>query len=284
LVSPENRAKYRSQVQVGFGIYLDAYWNPTGPWYIDGLGGPRVERLRANVQSALQIADQYVWIYGEKFRWWPTANKSVREQSWSEALPGCDQILHFARDPLDYARSQIAEAGQAGKLINPVKNGNFNLDTLKNDDGVEQKWQEGSPIGWHNWQQDNSHGTFTWDRRQGAKNSGAAKAANVTHGCFIQEHNVQKGQRYALRAARKIQGQGNAWIRIRWKTADDKWTAEAHDKLIVCEGPPEKWSEMLGVAQVPEDAGKLAILLGISGQRSPEDIIWYDDVGLYQLP
>ena len=76
LVSPENRAKYRAQVQVSFGIYLDAYWNPKdSPWYIDGLGGPRVERLRANTSAALAAADEYVWVYGERFRWWPTPNQ-----------------------------------------------------------------------------------------------------------------------------------------------------------------------------------------------------------------
>jgi hypothetical protein len=97
LVSPENRAKYRAQVQAGFGVYLDAYWNPKdsewGRWYVDGQGGPRVDRLRANVQAALQVADQYVWVYGEKFRWWPTPNRGVRQQSWPEALPGCDDAL-----------------------------------------------------------------------------------------------------------------------------------------------------------------------------------------------
>jgi len=66
LVSPENRAKFRAQVQVSHGIYLDAYVNPpSSPWYIDGLGGPRVDRLEANVASALRAADQYVWVYGD---------------------------------------------------------------------------------------------------------------------------------------------------------------------------------------------------------------------------
>jgi hypothetical protein len=284
MVSPENRARYRSQVQVGFGIYLDAYWNPAGPWYIDGLGGPRIERLRANVTTALNTADQYVWIYGEKFRWWPTANKGVREQSWPDALPGCDQILHFTRDPIGYARRQIAEANQAGNL---TRNGDFSLDTLKSEDGAELKWKEGgSPVGWGSWQQEDSHGTFTWDRKQGAKSSGAAKANNISHGCFTQEHNLPKSDkgRYALRAVRKLQGEGDAWIRIRWKTAEDRWTAETHDKLILCEGPRDQWSEMLGVAEVPEGAGKLVILLGASGRHSPEDTVWYDDVELYRLP
>lgn len=97
LVSAENRAKYRAQVQVSFGLYLDAYWNPKdsewGRWYVDGQGGRRVDRLRANVQTALRVADEYVWVYGEKFRWWPTPNQRVRPQTWPEALPGCDQAL-----------------------------------------------------------------------------------------------------------------------------------------------------------------------------------------------
>ena len=284
LVSPENRAKYHSQVQVSFGVYLDAYWNPTGPWYIDGLGGPRVERLRANVKTALQTADQYVWVYGEKFRWWPTTNKSVREQTWPEALPGCEQILYFARDPTGYARSQIAEANQTGKLVNLTRNGDFSSQTFKSNDGTEQKWQEGSsPVGWHTWQQETSHGTFMWSRQQGTKDSGAAKAANVANGCFIQEHIVRKGERYALRAVRRLKGEGNAWVRIRWKTSEGMWTAETNDKLIPCEEPSNDWKEMFGVVEVPENAGKLVILLGASGQRSIEDIVWYDDVELYQL-
>ena len=110
LVSPENRAKYRAQVQVSFGLYLDAYWNPkSSPWYIDGLGGPRVERLRANTVAALAAADEYVWVYGEQFRWWPTSNQGVRPDTWPEAIPGCERALRYAHDPLDCAERRWAE-------------------------------------------------------------------------------------------------------------------------------------------------------------------------------
>ena len=122
LVSPENRAKYRAQVQVSFGVYLDAYWNPNdsewGAWYVDGLGGPRVERLRANTATALRVADEYVWIYGEKYRWWPTPNGRVRPESWPEALPDCDRVLAYVRDPVGYARSELAASGREGTSVN----------------------------------------------------------------------------------------------------------------------------------------------------------------------
>ena len=73
LVSPENRAKYRAQVQVSFGVYLDAYVNPPDSnWYIDPGRQTPVRRLADNVASALEAADEYVWIYGEQASWWPS--------------------------------------------------------------------------------------------------------------------------------------------------------------------------------------------------------------------
>jgi hypothetical protein len=289
LVSPENRAKYRAQVQVGFGIYLDAYWNPKdsqwGRWYVDGLGGPRVDRLGANVQTALRVADEYVWVYGEKFRWWPTPNRSVREQSWPEALPGCEKALRFARDPIEYAREEIAQMENAKEAVNLARNADFGAAEVSVAGGRTEKWREGRPpAGWSAWQREDSQGSFTWDRTVGAAGKGSARAANVADGCFVQRHDVRPGQRYAIRAVRRLQGAGYAQIRVRWQTADGGWTAVARDKLIFCQGRPEQWSEMFGVVEVPKGVGKLVILLGVGGQRGAEDVAWYDDVGLYRLP
>ena len=284
-VSPENRAKYRAQVQTSFGLYLDAYWNPKGsPWYIDGLESPRVERLRANTSAALAIADQYVWVYGEQFRWWPTPNSEVRRQSWPEALPGCEQALRYARDPLDYARTEIARAKQAGKLVNLARNGDFSSSTAKSMEGAEQKWHKGSPpAGWSAWQAENSKGTFTWDREAGAAGKGAAQASRVADGCFLQSYKVAPGERYAVRAACKVHGNGNAWLRVRWQTAKGRWTAETEDQLFYCEASPDKRLELLGVVEVPEGVGRLLILLGVGGQNTAGDVIWFDDVELYKM-
>ena len=143
-------------------MYLDAYWNPKGsPWYIDGLGGPRIERLRANTSAALAAADEYVWVYGERFRWWPTPNQSVRPEKWSEAIPGSEQALRYARDPLDYARTEIARMKAAGKLVNLARNGDFSSSTAKSLDGVEQKWHDGRPpAGWSAWQTERLEGNL----------------------------------------------------------------------------------------------------------------------------
>ncbi len=298
LVSPENRAKYRAQVQVSFGIYLDAYWNPKEPkwmpWYIEGNGGSRVERLGANVRTALRVADEYVWVYGEKFRWWPTPGKRVDPQTWPEALPGCEKALRLARDPLDYARSQMAELGATGKLANLARNGDFGSKKALSYDGAAIEWKEGRPpAGWSAWQAEKSKGAFTWDREAGAAAKGSAKAAGVANGCFLQACAAKPGEHYAVGALRRLQGKGEAWLRVRWQTAEGKWTAETRDVLIHCEDtragmhalptPRDEWGEMLGVAEVPEGAGRLLVLLSVADQPTPDDVAWFDDVRVLRL-
>jgi hypothetical protein len=300
LVSPENRGKYRARVQTSFGIYLDAYVNAkASPWYIDGLGGPRVERLRANVQNALYVADEYVWVYGEKNRWWTVPGNRVRKETWPEALPGCEQALRFARDPADFARVEIGRLKEAGKLVNLARNGDFSSDRAKSLDGVEEKYAEGRPsAGWGSWQESKSKGQFTWDRQvdcgigadggAGSVAKGSARAAGVAGGCFIQAYRVKPGERYCVAALRRIQGRGDAGIRVRWQTADGRWAAEHSDKLIYAKEPSQaassEWSKLSGVVEVPEGVGRLVILLGVSGQASPQDVAWYDNVELYRLP
>jgi len=288
LVSPENRAKYRAQVQVSFGIYLDAYWNPKdsewGTWYVDGKGGPRVKRLEANVRTALRVADEYVWVYGEKFRWWPTPNESVRQQTWPEALPGSEDSLFFARDPVAYGRAKIAKLQKAGKLDNLARNGDFHADRADDKGRVDEYREGGTPAGWGSWQREDSHGTFAWDRQSGDGDTGSARASGVADGCFLQSHPVAPGERYVVQAVRRLSGRGTASIRVRWQTPKEEWTSEERDRLLFAGGPPERWSELFGVVDVPEGVGRLVILLGVSGQQSEKDLAWYDNVRLYRLP
>lgn len=287
LVSPENRPKYRAQVQVSFGVYLDAYSNPEGSKYFMKTELPsRLHQLRANVSTALRVADEYVWIYGEKYRWWPTENKGVKPESWPEALPGSEDALRYARDPVEYGRAKLAEPAKANSLANLARNGDFSSDkapgTAPGD--VPEDWKEGRPpAGWHAWQTKDSKGEFLWDREVGAKAKGSARAANVADGCFIQSHLVKPSERYAVKAVRRIQGNGDARIRVRWQTEDGKWTHETQDQFVLCDKPTAEWSELFGVVEVPQGVGRLVILLGVSDQRSPQDIIWYDDVELHKL-
>ncbi len=287
LVSPKNRAKYRAAAQVSFGLYLDAYWNPKdsewGRWYIDGLGGPRVERLRVNAQTALEMADEYVWIYGEKFRWWPTPNGRVWEKTWPEGLPGSDAALAYARDPVAFARQRIQAIRASGGEGDLARNGHFGAGSLEVEGRSVDYREGGPPAGWSAWQAADSEGKFTWDRETGTTGRGSARAAGVANGCFLQHHGVEPGQRYAVRVVCRRDGKGDTWIRVRWQTAEGAWTAQGQDRLFIHAGEPHVWNEILGVVEIPEGVGKLVILLGVGGQPTEKDVAWFDDVELYRI-
>jgi len=281
LVSPENRAKYRAQVQVSYGIYLDAHVNPeTSFWYIPPKNGSRVNALRENVTNALACADEYVWLYGEQYHWWPVPNPP-KPETWEQIMPGVSAALRYAADPIGAARQLLAE----GKVENLSRNADFGSDKAKAANGNEVAYQEGGfPAGWGCWQE-NTSGTAGWDRTVGHAAPGSAKASKVTGGCFTQEISpVQPGERYAVRAWAKVHGQGNSAVRIRWQTAEGKWTREDLDRLVYGTGVKDDWEELLAVAEVPEGVGKLVILLGMGGQATAEDAVWFDDVTCIRLP
>jgi hypothetical protein len=266
-VSPENRAKYRAQVQAGFGIYLDAYWNPpTSSWHIvTASNETHAARLGQNVAAALRAADEYVWIYGEQFRWWPTANANVKRQTWPEVLPGCAAELGMARDATTFARECMA----AGRSRDVLKNGEFAAEAGKK-----------MPTEWGSWQSEKSHGQFTWEAIAG-KN--LARAYGVHDGCFIQGLPVQPGERYAVQVQRRLQGGGEAWLRVRWQSPEGHWMLEGDDVLLYADGPRDGWREIFGAVQVPPGVGRLLVLLSAAGQATTNDVAWFSAARVYKL-
>ena len=103
-------------------------------------------------------------------------------------------------------------------------------------------------------------------------------------GCFLQAHKAAAGERYAVRAACKTRGDGSTWLRVRWQTAEGRWTAETQDRLFYREPSLDNWTELFGVVDAPEGVGRLLILLGVGGQKTAEDTAWFDDVELHKLP
>ncbi len=283
LVSPENRAKYRAQVQVGFGVYLDPYINPPdSKWYIDPKGMERVERLGQNVSYALQTADEYVWIYGEKASWWPNPHPRS-QQRWEAALPGITDQLRAAADPTAFALQKLEQAGE--NIENLLTNGSFSAEEVDGPD-VQQAddWvTEGAPPGWSSWQHPDSTGSFAWDRQVGHDGEGSARLSGITNGCVLQKVPVSEGERYGVVAWRKIEGKGDASIRVRWQDPDNAWHVPHLDVMIDGSGEPGEWVQMGGVVTVPEGAGFMVPLLGASGQQTQDDVAWYDDVVVFPI-
>jgi hypothetical protein len=259
-VSPQNRANFRTQYDVGHGIYLDAHVNPpTSPWYIDRLGGTSAARLKANVSSALAASDGFVWIYGERGRWWPGA--SEKYPPWPEKLPGADLALRHAKDPTAAAREALARAEPQN---NCLQNGAF-ID-LADDD---------KPKEWWTWQDKDSHGRLSVEE-------GTACIAGATNAVFGQNVAVKPGETYALRCRIRSTQRGFACLTVGWKDTKDKWTHEsARRRFAPLAGSEiDGWREALGEVQVPPGAVQLIFMLSVQGQLGESDRAWFDDVQL----
>lgn len=66
VVAPENRQKYRTQVQAGFATYTNVYIGDEGDRFSLQLPPQKaLQQLQNNVRWALRNTDEYVWVYGE---------------------------------------------------------------------------------------------------------------------------------------------------------------------------------------------------------------------------
>lgn len=286
LVSPENRYKYRAQVQVSFGVYLDAYTNPPDSnWYIDPGDQTPVQRFEENLVSALRAADEYVWLYGEKARWWAVPNPKPEDHYWVDLLPGVEESLWAAVDPLGYTARVIDEAGE--DATNLLTNADFSAETTKEPEGPQAAdWElENAPGGWGFWQSAGakSEGSPGWDREVGRTAPGSGTMRAVRMGCLIQAMAVAPGERYAVAAWYRQQGTGSPSVRVRWQKPDGAWYAEQKDRFLNRIGPESEWQRMVGVVTVPEEVGRLVLLLQSDGQRSDQDVIWWDDVIAFKI-
>jgi len=288
IVAPENRQKYLAQVQVSFGIYLDAYLNPPSAlWYVDSKNSPPAQRLQFNVASAVKTADEYVWFYGEKNRWWPTSNKSVSPQRWEDVMPGINDALLTANRPDLMTARKIAELQKNEKLTSVLQNGNFaagQAGQVKQDATTDWK-TVGAPAHWSYWQATGSKGTFNQDNsiNHGNDQSGTARVAGVQNGCFTQRIDVKPGEMYVLQGWMKQVGQGIGWIRVRWQTPDGKFIDPVSDIWLHGVGEPGAWQKVEGMVTVPDGAGKLVVLLVAGNQSTEQDVAWFDDVNLYKI-
>lgn len=139
-VAPENRAKYRAQMRNSFGLYLDQYVGAKyrtragkrgvpNNWYRPPVDGSRDRAFLEDLAAATRAADEYVWVYGERFSfidWEGDLNGTMRpwnaflpRQTWNERL-GLDAKLRLCRDPQEALAHELARRAprpQEGNLI-----------------------------------------------------------------------------------------------------------------------------------------------------------------------
>ena len=276
LVEPENHVKYRMQVLAGFGLYLDMYTNPTNsPWYFGELEGSRLNHLRSNFAQALDAAQEYVWVYGEKMDW-ITWSGTAREKNptWEAKLPGFLATLGQLRNPRQWAEKELVRQRREGTLTNLLENSACVPAMAEGADGFRKG--ELSPQ-WHFWQDEKKRqGTFGTETRKGQGDRFSLCAVGVENGCFLTSVKTAPGRQYVVEA--DAQGTTPS-VHIYWKR-NGAWDWSLAGIPVSLGAPGTAgWRHAFGLVEVPVGADELVLMLNV--KQGTDERTWFDNAALY---
>lgn len=276
LVAPENREKYARQMLVGFGLYLDMYVNtPESKWYFPPKEGSRLETFRRNLAQALDAADEYIWIYGEKYQFikWPDGfkrNRATHPERWEDMLPGFAETILSVKDPEEFAARRRRELEAAGAWTNLVQNGDCRICK----DGAVPK-----PFGsWQPGKKEDHRGKFGCDTSFGEGDSTSLCAEGVPSGCFaLTLKNIRPGMHFFV----KCSASGGATsAAVSWKNAEGKYLNIGSQHLLFG-AEKGRWRHGEAVVCAPVGAAAIQLALGVS--LAPGEKAWFDSVGIFPL-
>ena len=257
--SPENQKKVRAQVEIANAVYLDAFFSwPKGHTYALYVGHPgQLEYLSRIVRYALDSTDEYVWIWSECGRWWPSKMRKAqadriryyhnRPERWTEAFPDVDKALMMAADPIACADKAIAE----GKLKNLAPNADFSKVN-----------ENGTPVHWGIWQHPAQKKSARVARV--AKGDGGMMVLEVSKSpvmtAVMTNIPCRSGERFLLRGRSKCIGKASARFKVNWGIKNNK---PMKLELCVAAITPQKdgWDQHELIVEVPENYDTLCIEL-----------------------
>jgi hypothetical protein len=285
-VAEENRAKYRAQVQAGLAIYMDAFLIHGKDVHSDVYTDPPLEgslagRLRQCTMDALDAVDEYVWVFDEQHRFWPTTNKRVSPYYWDEFIPGAAQALKDAKDPVlrqiagmnrEFAIAEHKAKIRGIPLRNLLKDGDFLP--------VERKKDEAPGEGEEVWIPQSADGIL--ERvRSGYRDPGSLQLKATSDGTWTQTIEVTPGTFYKVRVGVRQIGEGTAGMTLIW--LDETGQEIKADSAASSGSPHEAWTRIESTVRAPENATALKVNFSAKGQKDDHDLAWYDNAELYRI-
>jgi len=159
LVPPKLHQTYNHKMEMGMAVYANyslGLFSYPGHWPTHYLSTrQRVQVFEQNVYSALQVTDDYLWVYNEHIGWWQEAGYAYRP------LPGSLEAIRSARDkvrrgePLGFRISPdvIHRARQVVSAANPYPSKNVTVTklpigtTVKLDGTADDAaWKDATPM------------------------------------------------------------------------------------------------------------------------------------------
>ena len=269
LLPADVRAKYASRVEQGFGLYLDYYTHDLTPgkrarWSIGPEGGSRLEHFRRNAQAAAEVAEEYMWLWGESRPWieWEKpehANAGVDySKTWETTLPGVCEMLSVVKGGDAAEAARLDRLIAAGAVTNAI-----------------------AGLRMHTWQ-------VTKDKRgkplpQGALrqlDGGVYECEGMVAGSFYcYKTGITPGERYALRVrARGV----NAGAGLSW--GDNEGMFFRLPSVEFTFGPPDAEGWRLGEAflTAPQGADRFQFTIGAKRQK-PGEKASFRDLAAYRI-
>ena len=257
LVASENRTKYRSVLSVSFGQYLDKYINPeSSRYYFGPHHGSRLAHLAENLSGALQIADDCIWLYGEKgtfIDWDRKHHKDLAFPTWESQLPGLGRILSVA-------------AGKRDPALATTKD-------LIDNPGCDGKGGKEIPAPFSKWTEEKNPPAdlFLHDATQGASKPGCLKLSGS--GCFVVlAKGLESGD--IVNVSVRTKG-GRPIVNVGW-TTDGSWRWELGCNYLTSGGSAAGWKELETSLIVPAGVNGVGLVLG--GWVNGGEPVLFDDI------
>ncbi|MDD4099314.1 MAG: hypothetical protein PHC30_11140, partial [Lentisphaeria bacterium] len=300
LVAPENQRKLGEPTTLAVATYLDSYINQKPPYcFQEDMARENmtpIEFFRRNLRLAVEFSDQYAWTWNEQRLWYPSTlqhgwqrkaldkNPEVPGPLWSQALPGIEDAVNFARAPHDYALRQFASGRCGGNLLlNPsfeAAAGQAAVLELAPDSVVLDKVPN-----WETWQPKHSQGSFRLAAGEGYGGRHAMQASATKGGVIHQAVKIKPHGVYVVRALARTQAGAGASCGIAWRNQKGSWCNHLRNFAV-------PFSEDLGagwrrativVHDIPENTAFLSVMLGMDGDGVQEQAVWFDEVEVHEV-
>ena len=287
VVAPENKIKMQTQYSVGFGLYLDMYSNktPEGRFYFGEQNNrSRIERFRDRLQESIDITDEYVWVYNERYRWWDIPyfderfNSIKTDSLWKDLFPLINDYVQYAINPISFISSVLDK----GKKINGnlIVNSTFDVKTEKAKNVID--WNnKNCPPGYLMWCADTARGGIDLVPNEGVNKTACAKITKDK--CdLIQQIKVIPGEQYVIAVDGKKAG-GEMNFGIFWMDSYKNLVRWYQWKYFSFQPVKDNsWSRAVGVVAVPDDISSMELLI-IPQFFNTSDIFWIDNIRVYPL-
>ncbi len=279
-IDPKNLAKYRAQTFVAPGIYVDPhfaekfnYWNNQLLPDLEVLGGAQL--LKRNLIHAMEVADKYVWMWHERYVWYPS-HHPAKPICISSVAPTVSAELDLiaSQDQIAAVKAIIA----ARNLTDIIYNSNF--------DKLPEKGQ--IIPGFGEWHGAKNQGSFS---RKVVDGNAVVAAKDVINGCIYQSRPVKPGQMYFVRCTAWNITPGSkakATFSVKWKRNfvrqgkpfNDRF-ADYLNQQYFFHRQGNKPETVEFVVTVPEGAEFLEVMLSVTNGNGQE--IYFDNVELYKI-